>query len=76
MEVRIECREVDANTAIVVLNPQTVWPVDTKGPVKDGFNEKLLNPWWVPNLISNGFGTALNSVIKAISKIDFKKCKT
>lgn len=45
--MRIECsdgREVEANTAIAVLNPQTVWPVDTKGPVKDGFNEKLLNP--------------------------------
>ena len=45
--MRIECsdgREVEANTAIAVLNPQTVWPVDTKGPVKERLNEKLLNP--------------------------------
>ena len=62
---------VEANLAIAVLNPQTVWPVDTKGPVKDRLNEKLLNP----NSVSKGFRTALNSFIKAISKID-KKCKT
>ena len=39
LEVYIECSgtadKVEANAAIVVLNPQTVWPVDTKGPVKD-----------------------------------------
>ena len=46
--MRIECSGtvdiVEANAAIVVLNPQTVWPVHTKGPVKDVLNEKLLNP--------------------------------
>ena len=39
LEVRIECSgradKAEANAAIVALNPQTVWPVDTKGPVKD-----------------------------------------
>ena len=45
--MRIECSgtvdRVDASTEIAVLNPQTVWPVDTKGPVNQ-LNEKLLNP--------------------------------